>query len=1136
MDRSRKKKNLVIILIMFMVITAMNFALPQKAEAAGPTVKIGGVDISSYNDNKWHDYNDKKPTISGWKAGKYKLTKDKKTLYINGFKYSGKKRGITSTGALTIVFTGTNTFTCTGARGICLENSNEDRKNLTIGSGSTGTLNVNCTDAMAIAVNSFTMSTGTVKTTGKLDCEGNINVSGGTLSVTGNAQSCANVNISGGTTNISGNFYVYWYDDGKTGDFKGTGGTLTVGKSLEVGHNMTLSGANVTASTGGVLIQNDLTVSKGSLTGKDTSAEGTGIMVFGNTSISGTGKVSASANNADALSTSVLTVSGGTLEAVNKASQDADGGANCSILAENLKMSGGTIKSTANGNGGSAVYIEKSINISAGTVNATVANASNTWSALYCLGDLTATGGTISGTNSGKSSGLYVLHNLNLSGTAQISGSAKEYFGVIVIETATVSGGKLSGRSNTGTGLYSDAIEMKAGMIDTAGETGGIQVNKLNISGGTIQGEKTSEELWNDGVGIYGSFKMTGGKMTGKAAGGTGLAIYAPLDSMELAPDIGLSDPVDGYTSYHKDLDTDFFQIYDKNGDLAETATLQKVTSISVGTAPTAVLYIKDLFDPKGLVLNVSFEDGSTSKLSYNDNHKDMITFDIDVYQPLEPGDTVVGITCLSKTTSCTVNVRDLGTSVLSGTSFVNKQTLNWTAADGAHSYLLYGKKEDDSEFSLLTYTPETTYTNSRLDPGETWEYYVEPVRNSTSGNTVIGDGSAHIWLTTELNHPTISVSDSSYDSISLFWKEEPGADGYEVYRYSEGGPYVKLDYVTEPGFTDSGLVTGRTYKYYVRAAIPDKEVYSLPSNILTAVPEFTGTTTLEVKNIGKYELGWSATDGATGYEIWRGSGADGSRELLTTVDADTTSYTDESADIYSVYNYAIVPVRTSEEGAFSGTASNVAATEASTKPAPQIKPPKKDDPSGTVFNLLQARTGKVTKKSVQIKWKKVPGAKKYVIYGNKCGTKNKYVKLTTTTKTAITYKKVAGKKIAKGTYYKFIVYALDGKGKVISTSKTIHVATAGGKAGNDKAVKTAAKKNKVTLKKGKTFKLKAKAIPASKKLKVHRHRKIAYETTNKKVATVSAKGVIKAVGKGTCYVYAYTQNGIFVRIKVTVK
>ncbi|MBQ1406888.1 MAG: Ig-like domain-containing protein, partial [Eubacterium sp.] len=53
---------------------------------------------------------------------------------------------------------------------------------------------------------------------------------------------------------------------------------------------------------------------------------------------------------------------------------------------------------------------------------------------------------------------------------------------------------------------------------------------------------------------------------------------------------------------------------------------------------------------------------------------------------------------------------------------------------------------------------------------------------------------------------------------------------------------------------------------------------------------------------------------------------------------------------------------------------------------------------------------------------------------------------------------------------------------------------------------------------------------------KVKKHRKIMYETSNAKVATVSAKGVIKGVKKGTCFVYAYAQDGVCAKIKVTVK
>ena len=193
------------------------------------------------------------------------------------------------------------------------------------------------------------------------------------------------------------------------------------------------------------------------------------------------------------------------------------------------------------------------------------------------------------------------------------------------------------------------------------------------------------------------------------------------------------------------------------------------------------------------------------------------------------------------------------------------------------------------------------------------------------------------------------------------------------------------------------------------------------------------------------------------------------------------------------------------------------------------------NDPAGSKVAPLFVRSTKQTKNSIKLTWKKPAGAKTFVLYGNQCGKKNKMKKIKTLTKTSITVKK-AVKKLAKGKYYKFIVVSLDADNNVVSTSKIVHACTKGGKVGNFKSVKTKAKKNKVTLKVGKTFKLSGKGIPASKKLKVKKHTNIRYESANTTIATVSKKSIIKAKKKGTTYVYAYSQNGTYAKIKVTVK
>ena len=201
------------------------------------------------------------------------------------------------------------------------------------------------------------------------------------------------------------------------------------------------------------------------------------------------------------------------------------------------------------------------------------------------------------------------------------------------------------------------------------------------------------------------------------------------------------------------------------------------------------------------------------------------------------------------------------------------------------------------------------------------------------------------------------------------------------------------------------------------------------------------------------------------------------------------------------------------------------------------IEAMKADELEGAAFSPLNARATKTKKKSVTLSWKKVKGAKKYIVYANTCGTKNKFkeVKTLGSAKKSLKVTKVAGKSVKKGTYYKFLIIALDSKNKVLAISKTIYAATTGGKAGNYKNLTV--KKTTVTLaKKGKKFHLKGKAVVADKEHKVKKYRNIEYESTNPKVAKVTSKGVIVAKKKGICYVYAYLQSGVYKKVKVVVK
>ncbi len=188
-------------------------------------------------------------------------------------------------------------------------------------------------------------------------------------------------------------------------------------------------------------------------------------------------------------------------------------------------------------------------------------------------------------------------------------------------------------------------------------------------------------------------------------------------------------------------------------------------------------------------------------------------------------------------------------------------------------------------------------------------------------------------------------------------------------------------------------------------------------------------------------------------------------------------------------------------------------------------------DIQGTSYLQFQPKAKKVTKDSITISWKRIKGAKGYLIYDSECGNTNKFRFDSSTRKNTFTKKK-----LKSGTYYRFIVVAyslIDGKQIPIAISSNVHAVTKGGKYGNVKQI--IVKKSKKTMKVDKTFAIKAK-LKYGKKKKHQTHRRLTYVSTNQKVAIVSNSGVVKAVSKGRCSIYIYDQSGKAKKIRITVR
>lgn len=188
-----------------------------------------------------------------------------------------------------------------------------------------------------------------------------------------------------------------------------------------------------------------------------------------------------------------------------------------------------------------------------------------------------------------------------------------------------------------------------------------------------------------------------------------------------------------------------------------------------------------------------------------------------------------------------------------------------------------------------------------------------------------------------------------------------------------------------------------------------------------------------------------------------------------------------------------------------------------------------KGDVKGSTFAGFKLKTTP-RNTSMKLSWSKVKGAEGYFVYGASCGQKMKCLGEVTGNKKSYTVKK-----LKKGTYYKYMLTAyktIYGEKRIIATSVSAHCTTKGGKYGNPTAV--VFEKKTVSVKKNKTFKLKPE-LKCDKKMKTH-IAKFRYESSNPSIATVNKSGKIKGKKKGKCDIYIYAQNGLYKKIKVTVK
>ncbi|MGO8671501.1 MAG: fibronectin type III domain-containing protein [Capsulimonadaceae bacterium] len=249
--------------------------------------------------------------------------------------------------------------------------------------------------------------------------------------------------------------------------------------------------------------------------------------------------------------------------------------------------------------------------------------------------------------------------------------------------------------------------------------------------------------------------------------------------------------------------------------------------------------------------------------------------------------------------------------------------TLSWTASTGATSYNVYRGTATGAESGTAVGTSTTAgYTDTGLTNGTTYFYKVSAVNSAGTSaqsteafNTPNGVPAA----------PTGLGVATGNTQLTLSWTASTGATSYNVYRGTatgaESGTAVGTS--TTAGYTDTGLTNGTTYFYKVAAVntVGTSAQSTEASNTPNAVPAAPTGLGITIGNT-QLTLAWTASSGATSYNVYRGTATGG--ESATAIGTSTTAgYTDTGLTNGTAYFYKVAAVNNAGTSAQSAEASN---------------------------------------------------------------------------------------------------------------------------------------------------------------------------------------------------------------------
>ena len=255
---------------------------------------------------------------------------------------------------------------------------------------------------------------------------------------------------------------------------------------------------------------------------------------------------------------------------------------------------------------------------------------------------------------------------------------------------------------------------------------------------------------------------------------------------------------------------------------------------------------------------------------------------------------------------------------------------LTWGAVPGATVYALWRREAAGSWSRIGGNLTGTSYTDSGLTAGTTYNY---AVRGANAGGSGPWSDTVTITLTSgglvaPTAKPALRAEVAGATSIRLTWGAVPRATVYALWRREAAGSWSRIGgNLTGTSYTDSGLTAETTYNYAVRGANAagvgpwsDTVTITLTSVAYAPLPPPTAKPALraEVAGATSIRLTWGAVPGATSYRLWRREAA--SSGTAQRFDITGTSYTDSGLTPGKTYEYSMYSSNAAGVGPWSDT------------------------------------------------------------------------------------------------------------------------------------------------------------------------------------------------------------------------